>query len=254
MIINMTGVRKSYGIICARHDQHGTQMLMIKKAATYPYCEFIAGRYHKKKAAHLKRLFNNMTYHEKIDILTLNFQHMWYRIYRVNADETYTSGVGNIWTRQYISKKTKFEKSFLTDGGAYLKKLISQSVNVDTPWEFPKGRAAPKEKELNTAIREFYEETGIAESQYQILWHLKPYVETYKDFGTTYINTYYYAVAQGDWSPTYSFSDDHQIREVSAVRWVTKQDLRHMNLQKNTYTRLVNSFDKIIKKYQNYKK
>lgn len=245
------GTRRSYGIICCRPSPNGLQMLMIKKATTYHFCEFVAGHYNKKKTPHLKGLFNNMTYHEKMDILTLKFQNMWYRIYRVNADESYNRTSNNAWTKAYVSKKNKFERDFLSDGGVKLRLLISQSANVDTPWEFPKGRASPKEKEIDTAIREFREETGINETHYNILWHLPPYVETYNDFGTTYINTYYYATAVNMWEPIYRFSDNQQISEVSAVQWVTKQDLKHMKLQKITFDRLVNSFTKIIRKYKN---
>jgi len=248
----MPNIKKSYGIICCRRGKEGVQIMMVKKSTTYHFCEFVAGHYRKHNETHLAKLFNNMTYHEKMDILSMKFQTMWYRIYRENPDEVYMQGTRNPWASSYIKKKSKFESTFMQDGGARLKRLIEQSNNVDTEWEFPKGRKnSPDESHIDAASREFSEETGVDREQFKILWHVRPYVSTYDDFGTTYQNTYYYAEAIGDWEPVYRFYNKHQISEVSAVRWVTKSSLLHMNLEAVTYNRLVKSFEKAIKKYKN---
>mgnify|MGYP001561369531 CR=1 FL=1 len=65
----MRKIKKSYGIICCRvHNKHGFQIILVKKCVTYYFCEFVYGKYAKHDIMHLKRLFNNMTYHEKNDI------------------------------------------------------------------------------------------------------------------------------------------------------------------------------------------
>ncbi len=242
----MMNVRKSYGIICCRPSKKGTEILMIKKSTTYHFCEFVAGRYRKANYNHLTRLFNNMTYHEKVDILSMDFQAMWYRIYH----EIHDKNSNNVWTSTYFKKKNKFEKTFMPDRGEYLRRLISNSKNVDTLWEFPKGRQHNNESEIETAIREFHEETGIDSTQYKILWNITPYIETYTDFGITYKNTYYFAEAIGTWEPIYHFCDK-QINEVAAIQWVSKNELCFMQLEPITYRRLLNSFNKVIKKYKN---
>lgn len=243
----MLNVRKSYGIICCRPTIKGVDILMIKKATTYHFCEFVAGRYRRKNYNHLSRLFNNMTYHEKVDILSMDFQSMWYRIYHERPDKSLDS---NIWTASYFKKKNKFEKSFMTDRGEYLRNLISNSRNVETPWEFPKGRPHEHESEIETAIREFKEETNVDSSKYKILWNVAPYVETYTDFGVTYKNTYYFAEAVGPiWEPVYRFCDK-QASEVAAIQWVSRNELCFMQLEPVTYRRLLNSFEKIIRKYK----
>jgi hypothetical protein len=248
----MPRIKKSYGIICFRPSENGVKILMIKKSTTYHFCEFIAGHYGKHNNLHMHKLFNNMTYHEKMDILSLKFQNMWYRIYRENPDKVFLQSNQSFWAASYLKKKNKFETSFLQDGGEKLRKLISKSCNVDTPWEFPKGRKDEKkcEGEIETAIREFYEETGISDNKYTMLWHIKPYIETYTDFGTTYQNIYYYADAIGIWEPEFKFYDKQQIAEVSDVKWISKNDLAHMKLEEITYKRLLNSFNKIISKYR----
>lgn len=191
------------------------------------------GHYSKHDEGLLLRLFNSMTYHEKMDILSLDFSVIWYRIYR-------TIGFHN---KPYIKKKTKFEVSFLQDNGKRLKKIIAASSNVDTTWELPKGRKKDAdENDIDTACREFEEETRI--KKYDIDLHKKPYIESYIDFDVTYQNCYYFAKCL-EQNPSIKFGNNQQISEVADIRWCSITDLSYLNLEKNTYNRLTNMFRKI---------
>jgi len=252
----MGKIKKSYGIICCRKDPNkGLQVIMIKKPTTYHFCEFVAGHYRKSDDTHLLKLFNNMTYHEKIDILSLKFNIMWYRIYKSNPDQVFLQSSGSNYSKHYIKKKAKFESAFLQDGGTRLKKLMCDTLSAETLWEIPKGRKSDQhdEENINTAIREFSEETNIDQSKYQVLWRVQPYIETYSDFGTTYQNIYYYAHAIDNWEPTLKFSNGMQISEVSAIMWCSLNDIHNMRLDKHTHSRLVKLFKKITKKIKNTK-
>lgn len=249
----MGNIKKSYGLICCRkHPIYGLQLILIKKPVSYHFCEFIAGHYRKTDSKHLKLLFNNMTYHEKMDILSLKFQAMWYRVFRTNPEQSFLQSNNN-YVKQYMLKKTKFEASFLSDGGIYLKKLMADTVNAETLWEIPKGRRHDQVNEgfINAAIREFTEETTIEPSKYNIMWRVSPYIETYSDFGTTYQNIYYYSTAVGDWEPTIKFSNGIQICEVSAISWCSLNNINNMKLDKDTHARLITMFKKVSKKYKN---
>lgn len=253
----MVKIKKSYGIICCRkHPKNGIQIVLVKKPMTYHFYEFISGHYRKNDDAHLKKLFNNMTFHEKLDILSMKFNLMWYRVYKTNPDQVFLQGAGSYMSKQYMRKKTKFEASFLQDGGSRLKKLMSDTTNAETLWEIPKGRRQEQTNEecINAAIREFTEETTILPKQYKLLLRIAPYIETYSDFGTTYQNIYYYADAINDWEPSIKFSDGAQISEVSAISWCSLSDIKNMKLDPNTHRRLLTMFDKISKKYKNYVK
>lgn len=251
----MPKIKKSYGLICCRkHPTKGLQIILIKKPTTYHFCEFVSGHYRKNDNTHLHKLFNNMTYHEKMDILSMKFANMWYRIYKSQPDQSFLQANGSYVSKQYIRKKNKFEVSFLHDGGIRLKRLIADSINVDTIWEMPKGKRkeSREESEIDAAMREFTEESLIPNTQYKFLWHMKPYIETYSDFGVTYQNIYYYADAVGEWEPGVKFGNNQQISEVSDIRWCTKSDLLHMSLEKTTYNRLLTMFHKVGKKYKNF--
>lgn len=250
----MPKIKKSYGIICCKKkDNKGLQIILIKKPTTYHFCEFVSGHYRKNDNTHLHKLFNNMTYHEKMDILSLKFANMWYRIYKTQPEQTFHHS-NSYTSKQYIRKKNKFEVAFMQDNGARLKRLIADSINVDTIWEIPKGRRkeSKDESEIDAAMREFAEESLITQLHYKFLWHIPPYIETYSDFGVTYQNIYYYATAIGEWEPSIKFGNNQQIAEVSDIKWCTKSDLVNMHLEKTTYNRLLTMFQKVGKKYKNF--
>lgn len=244
----MPNIKKSYGILCFRKNkQLSYELIMIRKSVTYHFCLFVFGKYSKNNDNELLKLFNNMTYHEKIDILNMNFENLWYRIMKKRPDYTNMSN--------YINKETKFKDTFLKDAGFRLRKLIASSINSEDLLEFPKGRKDEQkhEMDMDTAIREFVEETCITEDKFRVLWHIAPYVETYTDFHITYRNVYYFAEATCDFEPELRFYDKQQISEISAVKWVSKNDLKHFKLEAATYRRLLKCFDKVVRKYRNAK-
>jgi 8-oxo-dGTP pyrophosphatase MutT (NUDIX family) len=237
----------SYGVVCLRKGNKGIEIIMVKKSTTYHFCEFVMGHYSKNNSNLLVKLFNNMTYHEKMDILSFNFDNMWYRVRREIPFSRFTDARSNI----FYNFKNKFNTTFMNDTDR-LKHLIDKSNNVDTPWEFPKGRKDFNDKsDIETAIREFKEETNIDETKFRMLWHIKPYVESYVDFGVFYCNVYYFAEAIGNWEPEIKFYDKQQISEISSVNWISKNNLSIMKLDETTHKRLLKLFNKIINKYRN---
>lgn len=236
---------KSYGICCCRQSMiDGIEILLIKKTVTYNFCEFVHGRYKKYNAEHLIKLFSGMTFFEKKDILSLNFSLMWYRVYNNYPEKTGMSST-------YLKKKNKFEISFLHDSGILLNKLINGTINVDTIWEIPKGRKDFYESDIETAIREFTEETNIEEAKYKLELRIKPYIETFIDFGITYQNIYYYATAVSTWEPNDKFNNK-QTDEISDIKWTSINRIKQLKYEtKSAYNRNIKKYKKIIKRYQN---
>ena len=180
--------KTSHGIICYNRTPEGIRILLIKKTNTYAFVDFVVGRY--KNNSDIITLFNKMTYNEKRDILFLKFNMLWYKVFNVAPEQTYQRDESSM-SEFYFRRKSEFERSFLRDGGARLRRFAEMSPNVETIWEIPKGRASRGETSIDAAIREFGEETGIA--TYDIDLHIKPYVECYVDNRTIYKNIYYYA-------------------------------------------------------------
>lgn len=257
--------KTSYGIALCRYNiqkNKQIEILMIKKRYTYHYFSFVFGHYKKYNNKHLQYLFNNMTFGEKVDILSMKFSNMWYRLWICDPEKNYN--IYNMYEKNknsaydmknlkcYFRKKSKFENIFLRDGGKRLKRLINNSSNSVTPWEIPKGSANENENDLDCARREFEEETCIYADKYTILWNVKPIINTHKDDNIIYRSVYYIAYLHNntEWEPKVKFETSSQLTEVEQVQWVTLNEIKFLNLNISSKKRLENMYKKIIHKFK----
>jgi 8-oxo-dGTP pyrophosphatase MutT (NUDIX family) len=258
--------KTSYGIALCRFNKeknYQSEILMIKKRYTYYYFNFVFGLYVIQNIKQLRILFDNMTFSEKVDILSMRFNIMWYRLWLCNPEKTfYTDKLikneakntnqpqKNI--KYYHKKKNKFESTFLKDGGSQLRKLITNSSNSTTPWEIPKGGKNENEFDLNCAVREFEEETDISFNNYTMLWSTPPIKVSHRVDTTVYISIYYVAYLNNDskWSPKINFNLQNQLNEVEEVRWVSLDEIKFLNLNEIPKKRLINNYKKIIYKFK----
>jgi 8-oxo-dGTP pyrophosphatase MutT (NUDIX family) len=258
--------KTSYGVAMCRYNidkNNQTEILMIKKRYTYHYFSFIFGHYQKYNNKHLQYLFNNMTFGEKVDILSMKFSNMWYRLWLSDPEKNYniynmykgkqnnTAHMKNL--NCYFRKKSKFETIFLRDNGKRLRRLIHNSSNSVTPWEIPKGSSDIDELDMNCAIREFEEETGIYPDKYSILWDVNPITSSHKDENIIYRSVYYLAYFNKPckWHPKVKFETSHQLSEVEQVQWVALDEIKFLNLNEKTKKRLIILYKKVI---HNFKK
>ena len=254
--------KTSYGIALCRFNKeknYQSEILMIKKRYTYHYFSFVFGHYKKYNNKQLQYLFNNMTFGEKIDILSMKFNTMWYRLWISDPEKNYdiSANYGNVKLNDeqycknikcYFRKKSKFETIFLRDSGKRLKRLINNSSNSVTPWEIPKGGINENELELDCAKREFEEEAGITSDKYTILWNVKPIIVSHKDDDIVYRGVYYLAYFNNDscWQPTVKFDTCQQLSEVEQVRWIALNEITFLNLNEENKNRLIKNYKKII--------
>lgn len=218
-------VKQSIGIICIKFNNNKPEVLMVCKRYTYSYSDFLHGKYpqgdfRKNSSAknELLKLFNGMTVEEKLDILSLDFEKMWYRVW-LNGPRPHF----------FFIAKSRFESTFLVDNGVRLAKLISKSSHAQKVWEMPKGRKKSKsEPDLSCAIREFAEETNISKRSYRIIPGLK------RTYGWTcnnikYVNTYFTAIANHDINLSINFNTHDQINEVGDIRWMNIECIRSID-------------------------
>lgn len=250
--------KKSYGIICFRKNENKQdEILMIKKSITYSFSEFVNGKYSKAPLyVEMMKLLNNMSYYEKIDILSLNFDIMWYRVYGdfYNNPFAARNKISNRQYNFYIKAKNKFEMTFLHDKGSYLYYLISKSDNSESVWEIPKGHKDENETDLEASIREFKEETNVDSSMYKIHCHIKPFIDNYIDNNINYRNTYYYAtILDNTFVPKYKFTPS-QLFELSDIKWINITNIKtQFHLSTNSHQlRINNALQLMIKKYKKY--
>jgi hypothetical protein len=85
-----------------------------------------------------------------------------------------------------------------------------------------------------------------------ILWHLAPYIETYRDCGTIYRNTYYFAEIDG-WEPKNIYVARSGL-EVAEVKLLSLAEIAQMYKLDNSNKKIYTLVTKATKKYKNYKR
>ena len=243
-------VKRSIGIIlCNYSPGKMPEVLLVHKRYTYAFMEFVHGKYahcrygiteiHKSVA----KLLTNMTCEELLIIWSLNFQQMWYHIW---LDDTLNKEL-------FQRKNCKFQSIFMrADGGESLRKLIKNIRAVGTLlWEIPKGKHSnSREEDINCAVRELYEETGVNKNSYRILPNIKKNI-SYISNGNKYEFIYYVAIANSKTLHRHpTIRDINHIAEISEVKWHNIEQIRVINTNPQLQVMIKSVFN-YVKKYIN---
>jgi 8-oxo-dGTP pyrophosphatase MutT (NUDIX family) len=240
----------SYGIITFRTTSDGLQFLMIRRKDSFGYIDFIRGKYSPYNLKQLLNIIDEMSINEKKRILELPFDTLWLEMW------------GEI-SIQFKSEETVSKKKFellkegitISDKVYTLKDIIGMSKTAwkETEWEFPKGRRNQKEKDLDCALREFEEETGISRNKLVVVENIFPFEEIFIGSNhKSYKHKYFLALMDSSDSiidPLNNF----QITEVSKLEWkpIDKclESIRPYNLEKKE---LIININKVLQEYRLY--
>ena len=216
---------KTVGMISSSPDY---RIVMIRRKDTIGYVEFLRGKYNVENDEYIFKLFNMMTIEEKARILKLNdFDKL-----RTHLGMTKKN---HIYKNEYDTARIKFNKllnmKIYENEKLYnkLTYLINKSDNKweHTEWGLPKGRKHQKESNINCAVREFLEETGIHKKDINILVNIKPLEETYTSFNNVKYNHIYYIAKFNNNKNTnlyFNLQNKNQVNEISAINWFKEKD------------------------------
>jgi 8-oxo-dGTP pyrophosphatase MutT (NUDIX family) len=241
----------SIGILLCRINQQTRrpEVVMVHKRYTYEFAEFTHGRYSRHHLRTVTSLFERMTAEELLDIWSLNFDQMWYRIW-LSAEKK----------ELYHKKLAKFHAAFVKeDGGKLLRLLVEQARGAgELLWEPPGGkRATAKESEIVCAMREMQEEAWIDKKNYRFLPRIRRRV-SFMHMGIRYIKVYYAAVAN-PWLAEQELSALHPVGvvaramqhtgEVSEARWMDILQIRGIDGPTKRLEHLVTPIFKLVRDF-----
>jgi len=240
----------SYGVITFRYNLEGLQFLMIRRKDSFGYIDFIRGKYSPYNLKQVLNIIDEMSVTEKKRLLEIPFDTLWVEMW----------GEVNIQfkSEENISKK-KFEilKEGITilDNIYTLKDIIEMSTTSwdETEWEFPKGRRNQKEKDLDCALREFEEETGIPKSKLIVVENVLPFEEIFIGSNHKSYKHKYFLASIDNSDSDINYLNNFQTTEVSKLEWKSidkcLESIRPYNLEKKD---LILNINKVLQEYRLY--
>lgn len=244
----------SYGIIVFSSSvDNGLQYLMIRRKNSFGYIDFMRGKYMQNNLEHLQIMFNEMSIAEKELIRNSNFDTLWKMMWG-NQDSGHQTKFRS--EEQASQKKFEILKNGQTIGpnGEFLtlNDIIDMSTTkwLETEWEFPKGRRNFQEKDLDCALREFEEETGLSKKNIKIIENVLPFEEMFLGSNhKSYKHKYFLGYTEN-----INFNlNNYQLTEVSKIHWKTIEEclesIRPYNLEKK---QLIVNINKVLQEYRLY--
>lgn len=171
--------------------------LMISRKHSLGYVEFIRGRYRPEKIDQVIYLFRQMMRQEiekikKSLYMDDGHEYLWIDLWNNKHDSQYL-----VKDKALSKARYNMLKHTGTDGAEidleYIVNIIVPDYDIEE-WGFPKGRRNKFETEKECAIREFKEESGYTDEDFQIIYEIEPLVETFTGTnGIEYRHIYYVA-------------------------------------------------------------
>lgn len=164
------------------------KVLMVQRRNTIGMIEFVRGKYDSECSEYIVKLFNMMTFDEKRLLREYDSFDMIRTLIGLKREHNYKN--------EYDEAKRKFIYLKQNPLGDQVHCLLDKSYTKWTSpeWGVPKGRRNHKEFDVECAIREFVEETGIKYKNINVYKNIKPLEELYTGInGIVYKHIYYFA-------------------------------------------------------------
>lgn len=228
----------SMGVILYKRINNKIKYLMVQRKDTLGFVEFMRGKYNLENLNYVYTLFEIMTKKERDSIVSENFDVLWNNLWMRKQSSQYHN--------EYDYSKKKF--LILKKGIEYKSEIVSlRSINksleykwFEPEWGFPKGRRNIRESNIDCAVREFEEETGLNSDDYILRKELGIFNELFSGTNNIrYKHIYYIAEAKEHLNEGEFHLDKNnfsQISEISNIHWWSLTEafkkIRHYNNEK----------------------
>jgi 8-oxo-dGTP pyrophosphatase MutT (NUDIX family) len=219
----------SYGLVCFKKVGNNLKYVMIQKKDSLSYTEFLRGKYDINNVTYLLKLFSKMTSEEKTLINSLSFSELWGKLWIKDSKDSKFQKDFNKNLYKFNKMKEGFKIKREDDTIVYLNidYLVKNTLfTFSQEWEFAKGRRKHNESDIQCAIREFREETGIYD-KVMIMDNYRQYEEIFQGSNNIrYRNIYYLANFVGDITTvTFDSNNIQQLKEVRDVDWFNFEEV-----------------------------
>lgn len=191
------------------------KFLLIQRKHSFSYVDFIRGKYDEHNKEELISLLNLMSSDEIENIINNNFNYLWTELWQKTSRN-------KIYQKEFelSNKKFDFIKTIYN-----LYELIDFKNLYDSPeWGFPKGRRDRNEKNLDCAVREFEEETGLDLNKYLVLNRLNTVEESVTDSqNNVYKLIYYLGIAFEE--NELLLNNEFQKYEIGDMKWLSYEEI-----------------------------
>jgi 8-oxo-dGTP pyrophosphatase MutT (NUDIX family) len=214
------------------------EILLIQRRDSLGFVDLLRGKYSIHDIEYIKKQISGMTDSEREKIIHRDFDELWADMWGTEStDIQYKKEKENsrnklLALREGLTLDVSGNKATLAD-------LVHQcTTHWKTPeWGFPKGRRDGSESDLDCALREMNEETGISSQDVSVVHNLEPITETF--FGSNhvhYCHKYYIVYVSPSVEVKYNQENPHMRREIGDLQWFSIQEahdkIRNENIEK----------------------
>lgn len=192
--------------------------LMVQRKDSLGFINIVRPR-PEEQLKYLKTYLEDLTWNERKALETRTFEELWQSI-----NNNYYHNNNNYYHhnhRDLRREKERFDK--VTDLNSMLESTVSKFNFLE--WGFPKGKRDRYERDLNSALREFEEETGYNTKDLKIISGA-PLVEQFIGLNNNrYMCKYFVALMNPNIGPpVIDQRKHHQAGEVSNIAWLSYDD------------------------------
>lgn len=186
------------------------KFLFIRRKQSLAYIEFVKGRYDENDCEDICNLFKLMSPEEINFIKENDYKTLWSSLWKTNIH----------FDEEFESVKNKCE--YIKNNGFYHIAINTKPLYLEPEWGFPKGKRNKKEKDIDCAVREFHEETGLSSNDYKLLYNIDPINEKFNGTnGVPYKHIYYVGIDNSNKDLSINQDNYHQSNEIGDIKWLT---------------------------------
>ena len=200
------------------------KFLLISRKYSVGYVQFIRGYYKPEKTDKMMHLFRQMSHGEIEKIrksleLEDGFEYLWNDFWGTKSDNQHRH-------KDKVTSKKNYNilKNNGVNGPEINLQYIVSVIKIDydnEEWGFPKGRRNRNESEKDCAIREFKEESGLEDDDFEIIENIDPLVERLTGTnGVEYKHVYYVAELKNTKIITSSDKTESQKNEIGDIKFL----------------------------------